>query len=229
LHQALASELVSVSRLGTSLVREVLAFARCEPPLPEPTDVSKMVEELKGIVTRLVGDQVQVVTALDGAAGEVLVDRVQLEHIVLNLIANARDAMPDGGRLTLRTANALVGYDDRAVEGGLARGRYVMLTVADEGEGMSPEISARIFDPFFTTRKTGTGLGLAKAMRFVRDAGGAISVRSEPGEGTAVTIYLPAVVALHLRGRCPTRTQRPRPRIHVRRRLRELRRIGASG
>jgi CheY-like chemotaxis protein len=169
-----------------------LAFSRRQTLDPKPTDVNALVLGMEELIRRTVGPAVAVEVV--GAAGlwPALVDPPQLENALLNLCINARDAMPDGGRITVETANKWL--DDRAArDRDLPAGQYLSLCVTDTGTGMSPEVAARAFDPFFTTKPIGqgTGLGLSMIYGFARQSGGQVRIYSEPGQGTTMCIYLP--------------------------------------
>jgi PAS domain S-box-containing protein len=166
---------------GAALIRQLLIFSRLEPSRLERVDLNAIVEDTREILSRTLGEHITVVTRLDEHLNAVQADRSKMEQVLFNLILNARAAMPDGGLLTIETANA----DDA-----------VLLSVADNGHGMDPEVAGRAFEPFFTTRPKGegTGLGLATAYGAVINAGGSIDLSSEPGAGTTVTIRLPALL-----------------------------------
>src|SRR6202012_774804 len=162
---------------------------------PRPIDANRLIAGMEELVSRTMGPNVAV--EVIGAAGlwPVRVDPSQLENSLLNLCINARDAMPNGGKLTIETANKWL--DDRgARERGLSPGQYVSLCVTDTGTGMTPEIVERIFDPFFTTKPIGegTGLGLSMVHGFVRQSGGQVRVYSEAGKGTTMCLYLPRYI-----------------------------------
>ena len=174
--------------------RRLLALARREPLLPTRVDVNAVIAGAEDLLRLSLGPDIALETMLAADAWPTLCDPGQLENSVLNLAANARDAMPDGGRLVIRTFNLRL--DDAAAErqGGEARpGDYVVLEAADTGMGMPPEVVARLFEPFFTTKPPdrGTGLGLPLVQTFVAQRGGFMSVRSEPGQGTTISIHLP--------------------------------------
>ena len=177
---------------AAALTHRLLAFSRRQTLDPKPTNVNRLVSDLEELVRRTVGPGIHMEVV--GAAGlwTTLVDQNQLENALLNLCINARDAMPEGGRLTIETANKWL--DDRAAkERDLPPGQYVSLCVTDTGTGMTPDIVARIFDPFFTTKPLGegTGLGLSMIYGFARQSGGQIRVYSEVGRGTTMCLYLP--------------------------------------
>jgi CheY-like chemotaxis protein len=156
-------------------------------------DLHAIVAETTRLLSRTLGEDVQVITALDPALRSVVVDRSKIEQVLLNLVVNSRAAMPQGGVLAIRTTNAHAGngVPDEVCPAG---GPVVCLTVADTGAGMAPEVARRAFEPFFTTKGPGegTGLGLATAYGAVKEAGGAIALDSEPGRGTTVRVWLPA-------------------------------------
>ncbi|MBV9395273.1 MAG: PAS domain-containing protein [Methylobacteriaceae bacterium] len=180
------------ARRAASLTHRLLAFSRRQTLDPKPTNINRLVVGLEELIRRTVGPGIQVEVV--GAAGlwTALVDRNQLENAVLNLCINARDAMPDGGRLTIETANKWL--DERAArQRELAPGQYLSLCVTDTGTGMTPDVIKRAFDPFFTTKPLGqgTGLGLSMIYGFARQSGGQVRIYSELGKGTTMCLYLP--------------------------------------
>ncbi|RYE08445.1 MAG: PAS domain S-box protein [Hyphomicrobiales bacterium] len=183
---------MTAAKRAAGLTQRLLAFSRRQTLDPKPTDLNHLVNGMLDLVHRSVGPEIAVETA--GATGlwTVFVDAGQLENALLNLCINARDAMPDGGKLTIETANRWM--DERAArERGLAAGQYVSLCVTDTGTGMSAETIARAFDPFFTTKPMGqgTGLGLSMVYGFAGQSGGSVRIYSELGKGTMVCLYLP--------------------------------------
>jgi len=178
---------------AAGLTKRLLAFSRQQPLAPEPIDANKMVADMSELLRRTLGEQVQLETVLAGGLWRIKADASQLENSVLNLAVNARDAMPEGGKITIETANAYL--DDAYVSQntGISAGQYVLIAVTDSGTGMTPEVAAKAFDPFFTTKKVGqgTGLGLSQVYGFVRQSGGHIKIYSEVGEGTTLKLYLP--------------------------------------
>ncbi|MET0258663.1 MAG: ATP-binding protein [Methylobacterium sp.] len=180
------------TRRAAALTHRLLAFSRRQTLDPKPTDVNRLVAEMEELIRRTVGPTVTIETV--GAAGPwtVLIDPPQLENALLNLCINARDAMPDGGRITIETAN--VRLDDRTARAvDMPPGSYLTLSVSDTGTGMSADVIARAFEPFFTTKPIGqgTGLGLSMIYGFVRQSGGQVRIYSEMGEGTTLRLYLP--------------------------------------
>jgi PAS domain S-box-containing protein len=181
----------SVNR-AAALTHRLLAFSRRQTLDPKPTDVNRLIAGMDELVRRTVGPSIAVETVAAGGLWRTLIDPNQLENAYLNLCINARDAMPDGGRLTVETANKWL--DNRAArERDLPSGQYVALCVSDTGSGMPKDIIERAFDPFFTTKLPGegTGLGLSMVYGFVRQSGGQARIYSEVGQGTMVCLYLP--------------------------------------
>ena len=180
------------ARRAAALTHRLLAFSRRQTLAPKPTDVKQLVAGMEELIRRTVGPAVAVETVHAAGLWPSLIDGSQLENAVLNLCINARDAMPDGGRITVETANR---WMDRrtAAERGLEPGQYISLCVSDTGTGMTPEVIASAFDPFFTTKPIGegTGLGLSMIYGFAKQSGGSVSIYSEVGQGTMVCVYLP--------------------------------------
>lgn len=178
---------------AAALTARLLAFSRQQPLAPSPLDPNKLVGGMSELLRRTIGEQVKVETVLAGGVWRVNVDPAQLESALLNLCVNARDAMPDGGHLTIETSNAFLdeAYADGHEE--VAAGQYVLIAVTDTGVGMPPEVISRAFDPFYTTKGVGrgTGLGLSQVFGFVKQSGGHIKIYSEVGRGTTVKVYLP--------------------------------------
>ncbi len=182
----------SVQR-AAALTRRLLAFARQLPLDPVPVSLDKLAVGMEELIRRTVGPSVQVEVRLGDGSWLVLCDEGQLENALLNLAVNARDAMPEGGWLTISTGEAQLSAADLAGEDGTAPGAFVTVAVTDTGAGMTPEVAARAFEPFFTTKPLGqgTGLGLSQIYGFVRQSGGVVRLESAPGRGTTVRIFLP--------------------------------------
>jgi two-component system cell cycle sensor histidine kinase/response regulator CckA len=200
-------EIMNAAERAANLTRQLLIFSRKEVLTPQVLDLSETVAGLQKMLGRLIGEDIELVTTSDAPLGRVKADPGQIEQIVLNLAVNARDAMPDGGRITLETRNLVLeaaGNSEEPAQGpafwgrqgrhvGVPPGAYVLLVISDTGCGMDAETQARIFEPFFTTKEhgQGTGLGLATVYGIVEQNGGHITVESEPGEGTTFRIYVP--------------------------------------
>jgi signal transduction histidine kinase len=177
------------------LTRQLLAFSRKQVLAPAVLDLNDVVPSMTGILQRLIGENLELVFRPGPALGRVRVDPGQLEQVIVNLVVNARDAMPEGGRITLETSNVDLDDEYARRHGGASPGPHVRLTVADTGTGMDAETQSRIFEPFFTTKAPGqgTGLGLATVYGVVSQSGGSIAVASEPGVGSTFTIDFPRV------------------------------------
>jgi signal transduction histidine kinase len=192
LQQLTAAAMRGVDR-AANLTHRLLAFSRRQPLDPKPVDVNRLVAGMLDLLRRTLGEQVTVETVLAGGLWTSFVDPNELEHSLLNLAINARDAMPKGGRLTLETANAVLDTDYAAAHHDVAAGQYIVVAVTDTGSGMSQGVLERAFDPFFTTKESGhgTGLGLSQVYGFTKQSGGHCTIFSEPGAGAAVRLYLP--------------------------------------
>ena len=176
---------------GARLTQQLLAFARQQPLQVETRSLNRIISGFEPVLRRAGNADIEFVIELDRKAPSAVIDSARFESALLNLVVNARDAMPQGGRLTIATAAVTLG--ERG-PGALAPGDYVRVTVTDTGTGMPPEVVARAFEPFFTTKEVGkgTGLGLAQVYGFIKQSGGEVGIESRPGQGTAVSIYLPA-------------------------------------
>ena len=183
---------------AATLTQRLLAFGRRQPLDPKPTDVNKLVAGMSDLLLRRTLDEtVKIETVLAGGLWRVAADTNQLESALLNLAVNARDAMPEGGKLTIETANTHLDEAYAAAHGDIEAGQYVMIAVTDTGLGMTKEVVAKAFDPFFTTKDIGrgSGLGLSQVYGFVKQSGGHVKIYSELGEGTTVKLYLPRLLS----------------------------------
>ena len=185
---------IAAERAGR-LTKQILAFSRRQALRPELVSLNQLLINMDRLLGRTLGEHIEMVSLLKRDLGLVEVDVTQFEQVVLNLALNARDAMPEGGKLTLETANVDLGPEFCRTQGDLTPGAHVMLAVSDTGEGMDDETQSHIFEPFFTTKPAGqgTGLGLATVYGVVKQSGGSIFVHSKPGQGTSIKIYLPRV------------------------------------
>ena len=178
---------------AATLTARLLAFSRQQPLAPDPIDANKLVTSMSELLRRALGEQISIETVLAGGLWRSHADTGQLENAIVNLAVNARDAMPDGGKLTIETANAHLDDAYAATRAEVTPGQYVLICVSDTGTGMAAEVIERAFDPFFTTKPVGkgTGLGLSQVFGFVKQSGGHIAIYSEIGEGTTIKLYLP--------------------------------------
>ncbi|MGH8188473.1 MAG: two-component system sensor histidine kinase NtrB, partial [Steroidobacteraceae bacterium] len=193
--RAMAREIEAASERAARLIHQLLAFGRRQILAPRVLDAGEVITELAPLIRRIVGENVEFRTILMSEPSRVRVDPTQLEQVLVNLIANARDAMPSGGQLTVEVAD--VELDDlyAATHPEVVPGPHVMIAISDTGAGMSQEVREHVFEPFFTTKEAsgGTGLGLATVYGIVKQSGGSINVYSEPGHGSVFKVYLPRV------------------------------------
>jgi signal transduction histidine kinase len=191
--QRYASMAVASAQRAGALTQRLLAFARRQPLDPRPTDVNELIAGMAELLRRTLGPGIALDLALGGGLWPSLCDAHQLESAILNLAINARDAMPDGGCLTIATANATLDEDAALEADGMRAGQYTVVRVTDTGSGMAPAVMARVFEPFFTTKPIGqgTGLGLSMLYGFAKQSGGHVQLSSEIGRGTSFRLYLP--------------------------------------
>jgi signal transduction histidine kinase len=184
------------SERAATLTERLLAFARQQPLSPQPLDANKMIGNMSDLLQSTLGEQIQIETVTAAGLWTVHADSQQLENAIVNIAINGRDAMPDGGKLTIETANAYLDDAYCAQNPEIQPGQFVLIAITDTGTGMTHEVAARAFDPFFTTKPAGkgTGLGLSQVYGFVKQSSGHIKVYSEPGAGTTVKIYLPRLL-----------------------------------
>ncbi|HVJ55010.1 MAG TPA: ATP-binding protein [Aliidongia sp.] len=189
----MSGEALDAAIRGADLIRRLLAFARRQPVQPKLLRINELIRGIGTLLGRTLGERVKLTLELSEQAWPIIVDPAQLEASIVNLANNARDAMPNGGRLAIATANRTVDEDSAEQLGTITPGDYVVVEVADNGSGMPPDVAARIFEPFFTTKEKGrgTGLGLAMVSAFVEQTGGRIGLYTEPGKGTVFRLYLP--------------------------------------
>jgi nitrogen-specific signal transduction histidine kinase/ActR/RegA family two-component response regulator len=202
-------EIARAADRAAALTRQLLTFSRQQVIQPKLVDLNTVVEECRGMLARLVRADTELTLLATGEPAWVLADPVQIHQVIINLVVNAQDAMPNGGRLTLETGRLEVGPGSTEPLVALGTGPYVTLRVTDTGRGMNPEIQAHIFEPFFTTKPpgSGTGLGLSTVYGIVEQSGGRIGFRSAPAEGTSFVVYLPEQPAT---AAPPDRTLQPR-------------------
>jgi two-component system cell cycle sensor histidine kinase/response regulator CckA len=190
-----AEEIEKAGQRAASLTRQLLAFSRQQVLAPAVLNLNSLISEMEKMLRRLIGEDIEVVMALDPAIGRVKADQGQLEQVIMNLAVNARDAMPDGGKLIITTSN--VSHDEAwtRLHPGSKVGEYVMLSVADTGSGIDSDTLVHIFEPFFTTKEQGkgTGLGLSMVYGVVKQSDGYVWVESAPGKGASFQIYLPRI------------------------------------
>ncbi|MET0372054.1 MAG: CHASE3 domain-containing protein [Sphingobium sp.] len=178
---------------AAQLTARLLAFSRQQPLDPRPIDLNKLVGGMSELLRRTIGEGIRVETVLSGGLWRASIDPGQLESAIINLCVNARDAMPEGGKLTIETANAHLDDAYASNHGEVTAGQYVLVSVSDSGIGMASDVIERAFEPFFTTKGVGkgTGLGLSQVFGFVKQSRGHVKIYSEPGQGTIIKLYLP--------------------------------------
>jgi PAS domain S-box-containing protein len=191
------ASVIRATKRAADLTQRLLAFSRRQVLRPETINANSLITDVSGLLRRTLEEHIEIETVAAAGLWNCEVDPAQLENALINLAINARDAMPDGGKLTIETANARLDDDYAAAQAEVTPGQYVMLAVTDTGSGMSPEVREHVFEPFFTTKAVGkgTGLGLAMIYGFVKQSGGHVTVYSEEGEGTTIKLYLPRSTA----------------------------------
>ena len=192
-----AEDIATSAERGADLTRSLLAFSRKQPLMPKDIDIGQKVLGMEQLLRRTLGEHIECEFLLDRDLWLASIDPGQLAAALLNLVLNARDAMPEGGRLTVEVRNASLDQDDAALNGDAPPGDYVTVAVTDTGSGMTPEVAARAFEPFFTTKEVGkgTGLGLSMVYGFAQQSGGSMQITSELGHGTVVRLCFPRVGA----------------------------------
>jgi signal transduction histidine kinase len=192
-----ADEIHLAAHRAADLTNQLLAFSRRQIAMPKVVSLNEVVKQVDKMLSRIIGEDIQLDTRLAGGVQPVRVDPAQIQQVIMNLAVNARDAMPQGGRLTIETSDMELNSEYAGRHIGVDAGLYTLLTVSDTGCGMDEATKARLFEPFFTTKEKGkgTGLGLSIVYGIVKQSGGEILVYSEPGQGTVFKIYLPVVAA----------------------------------
>ena len=191
----IAENIATAAERGSDLTRSLLAFARKQPLMPRDIDIGQKIVGMEQLLRRTLGEHIECEFRLDENLWQASVDPGQLASALLNLVLNARDAMPSGGKLTVEVQNTVLGESDVDVNGQARPGDYVMVAVTDTGTGMTSEVAGRAFEPFFTTKEVGkgTGLGLSMVYGFAQQSGGSMQIHSQPGHGTAVRLFFPRV------------------------------------
>jgi CheY-like chemotaxis protein len=187
--QSSVTEIQKAGERAASLTKQLLAFSRQQVVQWQILQLNTIIQGMEPMLRRLIGEDIRLSVVLDSALEKIKADRSQIEQIIMNLAVNSRDAMPEGGCLTITTTD----FHQSTQSGSLKPGRYAVLTVTDSGQGMDSNTKARVFDPFFTTKELGkgTGLGLSTVYGIVEQIGGQISLESQPGQGATFTIHLP--------------------------------------
>jgi signal transduction histidine kinase/CheY-like chemotaxis protein len=195
IEHAMARDIRAAAERAAGIARQMMNLLRRQPARVEMVNVSAVLAELQGLLERVAGVGITLELSLDADLGDAMVDRERLEHVIVNLVANARDAMPEGGRLTLETQHVTLHDEDVRAIARAAPGSYAVIRATDTGLGMSAEVRARVLQGFHTTKRSGTGLGLGMTRRFLADSDGFLSVTSAPGRGTTVALHLPSVAS----------------------------------
>jgi CheY-like chemotaxis protein len=189
----------SAVKSASALTAQLLAFSRRQMIRPRILNPNSLLMEMDKMLRRLIPADIELVTVLEPEIRPLRADPTQLEQVLINLVLNARDAMPQGGRITVRTTNVVLEGEPQGRWQKIPAGSYVVVSVGDDGVGMTPEVLFHLFEPFFTTKETGkgTGLGLASCYGFVRQSGGWIDVDSQPGRGTTFELFFPSLARAH--------------------------------
>jgi two-component system, cell cycle sensor histidine kinase and response regulator CckA len=190
-------EIKRAAHRAASLTRQLLAFSRKQVMQPRRVNLNEVIDNLRTLLLKLIGDEIELHVDAEPSLWDVRADPGQIEQVLMNLASNARDAMPEGGRLSISTANDVLEADDALPMAGIEAGRFVRLTVSDTGQGIPAGVRAHIFEPFFTTKEQGkgTGLGLATVYGIVKQSGGWVYLSEEPGPGASFRVYLPRMDA----------------------------------
>ncbi|MEX2321745.1 MAG: ATP-binding protein, partial [Saccharospirillum sp.] len=209
--RSMADMTFSAAQRGAELTSRLLAFARRKPHAPKATDINQLVEAMQPLVRRTLPEDIELEYIPKPDLGIAEIDASELDTALLNLVVNARDAMTNGGKLTIETDNAVLDHDYAAHHPDVVAGKYVMLGVSDTGTGMAPETVRRAFEPFYTTKAVGkgSGLGLSMVFGFTKQSGGHLKIYSEPGEGTTVKLYFPLVEHARHEDYQPTANHQP--------------------
>jgi two-component system NtrC family sensor kinase len=205
LERPLRNALIGGQR-AAQLTQKLLAFSRRQPLSPRPVDANRLIAGMSDLLRRSLGEKIDIETVGGAGLWRIEVDTAELEAAILNLAINARDAMPDGGKLTIETTNVHLDEDYARTLDGVKAGQYVLISLTDSGEGMTPDVMEHAFEPFFTTKKEGqgTGLGLSQVYGFVKQSGGHLKIYSEKGQGSTVKIFLPRRVPDDAEREAPT-------------------------
>jgi nitrogen-specific signal transduction histidine kinase/CheY-like chemotaxis protein len=191
--RVMTRDAITASERGAALTQHLLAFARKQALAPSSIDVRQFLKQMRAVLVSTLGETIRIEIDTADDLWPCVADRAQLENALLNLAINARDAMPEGGSLVINAVNVTLGAERPAAESDAEAGDYVLMKVRDAGVGMSDEVRAKVFEPFFTTKEVGagSGLGLSMIYGFAKQSGGDVTIRSEPGAGTTVGLYLP--------------------------------------
>jgi len=209
--RSMAEMTLSAAQRGAELTNRLLAFARRQPLNPKPTDLNQLMEAMRALIRRTLPENIELELVPAPGLGLTEIDSNELDTALLNLVVNGRDAMPDGGILTIETDNAVLDSHYADLHPGIVPGEYVMICVSDTGVGMDSDTIHRAFEPFFTTKAVGkgSGLGLSMVFGFTKQSGGHIKIYSEPGEGTSVKLYFPRAQGVELSSDHPTTESKP--------------------